>query len=314
MTATRVPHRRARVVERFVLGIDVGGTTIKAGVVHLPSGRLLNRSIAPTKRAHGGKHILDQVGEIGRATVKNGLPRGRRIAAIGIAVPELVDLRGRLASSETVRWTPNDVRRALSGSSRQVLCSDVQAAALAEAHFGAGRGESAFLYVSVGTGVSCSLVIEGRPFTGAHGFALAFASGSTSRTAGDPPQSLESRVGGPALLRRARAVDLEVADGSDVLSLADAGPGAARTIVDDAASELALHTAILVNALDPSAIVLGGGLGSAKGRYWKTFCASLPSFLYRPSGNRLRIRQAKLGPYAGIAGAGYFAELATSDV
>lgn len=313
MTTKRLAQRRSRKREQFVLGVDVGGTTIKAAIVQLANGRILQRATTPTEAVRGPRFALDQVGSLCRSVVQNGLPDGERIAAVGIAVPELVDLAGRVASGATLRWKSSDIRRSLKDLGRAVVCSDVQAAALAEARFGAGRREKVFLYVSVGTGVSSSLVIDGRPFLGAHGYAIAFASGATILKTDRTRPSLERRVGGEALFRRAFADGLEVVNGADVCRLANEAPGAARALVDDAASELALHTAILVNALDPSAVVVGGGLGSAKGRYWETFRKILPVHLYRGSGSRLRIRQAKLGPYAGVVGSACCAVEAPGD-
>jgi len=101
---------------------------------------------------------------------------------------------------------------------------------------------SPFLHVVVGTGASACLVIDGRPYAGAHGEALVL---------GAPP--VELTASGPAL---ARAAGLERAE--DVL----ADPAHAA-ILDDAAAALGGVLATLANALDPALVVLGGGLGTA---------------------------------------------------
>jgi glucokinase len=77
----------------------------------------------------------------------------------------------------------------------------------------------------------------------------------------------------------------------------------ARTLVDEAATELAIHVAILANALDPTLVVLGGGLGCAMGRYWSSFRAALPRHTFGPHMRRLRVRRAQLGTMAGTIGA-----------
>ena len=146
------------------------------------------------------------------------------------------------------------------------------AAALAEARLGAGRGHRVFLYVTVGTGISCALVIEGEPFAGAHGHAISFATGPTAAAPGAPGAaalaSLESLASGPGILRRAKERGLTEPDAIAICRSALEGPGPAREIVDAAATDLAVHVAILVNALDPTLVVLGGGLGCSPGRYW----------------------------------------------
>jgi predicted NBD/HSP70 family sugar kinase len=65
----------------------------------------------------------------------------------------------------------------------------------------------------------------------------------------------------------------------------------------------AIHVAILANVLDPRLIILGGGLGCARGRYWATFRAALPRFTWAPYASRMQVRRAALGTKVGIIGA-----------
>jgi glucokinase len=294
----------ARASTRCAVGVDVGGTTIKAGLVVPASGRILHAVTVPTGTTHGAEHALGQLLAAVRLVVDHPAA-ARRLPLLGVAVPELVTSDGRIASDASLAWTTAQLQRHLDhGRSR--IYSDVQAAAYAEGRFGAGRREAAFLYISVGTGISCSLVIAGRPFQGAHGYAIAFASGRSGTPAAGLGETLESRAGGAAIFLRAREQGLDVVDGAALGRLA-LRRGPAQRLIDSAANELAMNVAILVNALDPSALILGGGLGSAPGRYFKTFAKSLPRYRYAPRGARLKILQAKLGPQAGIVGAACWA-------
>jgi glucokinase len=143
---------------------------------------------------------------------------------------------------------------------------------------GAGRGHAVFLYVTVGTGISCALVIDGKPYAGAHGHAISFASGATfAAVSADGEtyfEALEARASGPGILRRAKAQGLTESDAIAVCRTALREQGIARTIVDEAATELAIHVAILANALDLTLRCSASGLGGATGRYWSTFRAS----------------------------------------
>ncbi len=105
------------------------------------------------------------------------------------------------------------------------------------------------------------------------------------------------------ILRRAHALGLTESDAIAVCRTALSKPGAARTLVDEAATELAIHVAILANALDPTLVVLGGGLGCAAGRYWSSFRAALPRHTCGPHMRHLRVRRARLGTMAGTIGA-----------
>jgi glucokinase len=299
-------NREAR-GERCILGIDVGGTNIRAGLFSSRSGTLRCVHTAPTEASAGGPHALARVAALVRDVVAEGEAVALRPHQVGIGVPELVGLSERIDSRCTLPWRAEVVRARLRGYGKVTIASDVRAAALAEARLGAGREQPIFLYVSVGTGISCTLVIAGRPFAGTHGHAISFASGPTCVTssAGGKPrtESLEGRASGPGIVRRANALGLAAPDAAAVCRAALEGPGVARNVVDAAATELAIHVAIVANALDPALIVVGGGLGCARGRYWSTFRAALPRYAWGPYARRLRVRRAALGTCAGMIGA-----------
>lgn len=225
--------RNARAVAASpAVGIDVGGTKVAAGLVDTATGTVLARRELRTRAERGGSAVLADCAALAGELAADGVP-------VGIGLCELVDLEGRPASADTVDWRGLDVAGAI-GAPHVVVESDVRAAALAEARFGAAAGVSPFLFVIVGTGASACLVVDGHPYAGAHGEALVL---------GAPP--VELVASGPAL---ARAAGLERAE--EVL----ADQAHARR-VDEAADALGDALAALVNALDPALVVLGGGLG-----------------------------------------------------
>ena len=105
------------------------------------------------------------------------------------------------------------------------------------------------------------------------------------------------------MVRRAKALGYHAEDAAEVCRAAREQSGVARRVVDSAATELAAHVAILVNALDPSLVVLGGGVGAAPGRYWNSFRAALPRFTWGRHARRVRVRRARLGARGGMIGA-----------
>jgi glucokinase len=256
------------------IGIDVGGTKIAAGVVEAHSGRLRARAELPTRPERGGDAVLSDCAALARELGGGELP-------VGVGLCELVDLNGRAASADTVDWRRLDVARAFAAP-RVVLESDVRAAAHAEAVFGEGAGRSPFLYAIVGTGASVCLVVDGRPFAGARGCAI---------TLGAPP--VERIASGPALARRAGTERAEAV-------LADP---ASSGIVDEAAAELGAVLAVLVNALDPRVVVLGGGLGAAPA-FRERVAAVVRSLVAYPVPPELEVLGSSLGRDGGIVGAG----------
>jgi glucokinase len=303
---TRKPARRAR-GERCVLGVDVGGTNVRAGLFVQKSAAMHCIRTTRTEAALEGSESLARVAGLVREVVDKGRAHGLTARNLGIGIPELIGLNGRIDSHCSLPWRADEVRSSVGAYGNVTIVSDVIAASLAEARMGAGRGQAAFLYVTVGTGISCALVIDGKPYAGAHGHAISFASGPTFATVsadGKPCfEPLEARASGSGIQRRAQARGLTESDAIAVCRTALREPGIARTIVDEAATELAIHVAILANALDPTLVVLGGGLGCATGRYWSTFRAALARHTWGPHRHRLRVRRAQLGSIAGAIGA-----------
>jgi glucokinase len=184
----------------------------------------------------------------------------------------------------------------------------VRAAARAEARFGAGRGRRLFAYVTIGTGVSYCLVIEGRPYAGANGFAIHFASSALhvpceacGHVNAPIPEEIAS---GPALDRAfARRTGTGIASAADLLAAANVGDAVASEIVTGAARQLGPLVALVVNMLDPEAIVLGGGLGLAEGVYRTELIVSTQAHIWADSCRDLPILPATLGVDAGLIGA-----------
>lgn len=300
--ATRTRNR-----QRCVLGIDVGGTSIRAGLFVPRSGSIRHVRAIHTDASNGGRQALARAAAVAREVVEAGSRFGLSVHRVGIGVPEFVGPGGEIESRAVVPWQSHRVRKAFAAYGDVTIASDVRAAALAEARLGAARDSPTFLYVGVGTGISSTLFIDGRPYLGAHGHAIAFASGATcaakARDGWTVFAPLESRASGPALVRRAKELGCHAEDAAEVCRAAREQPGVARGVVDAAATELAAHVAILVNALDPSLVVLGGGLGAAPGRYWNSFRAALPRFAWGRNARRVRIRRARLGARGGLIGA-----------
>ena len=242
------------------VGIDVGGTKIAAGLVELETGAVMRRVRQPTRPERGGAAVLADCAAMAAELGAGDVP-------VGIGICELVDLDGRVASAETVDWRGLDVVAAF-GAAPVTIESDVRAAALAEARFGAGAGLPCFVHAVVGTGASACLVVAGRPYRGARGNAIVL---------GAPP--VEEIASGAAL---AAADDLSAAA--------------------EAAAAIGRVLAVIVNALDPAAVVVGGGLGSSPG-FVDGVAAALRPAVWWPATRELAVVATALGDDGGAIGA-----------
>ena len=296
--------------DEVAIGIDVGGTKVAVGVV-TSSGRLLADDRLEVAAAPSFPSLLDEVAA--RAGALRGVLGERRAVSVGVGVPELVDPNGEVRTRSVVPWSRRDLVRAFGSLGAVVIRADVQAAALAEARFGAGRNWSSFAYVTVGTGISHSLVRDGKPYAGAHGAAQLLGSAELAlRCAHCGIQSrsvaLEHSAGGPALLDRFQTLTgRRLRRAEDVFAEADAGNSAAADVLGESAEAIGSFIAFLVGILDPHGVVIGGGLGLAGGWYWDRLVASMRRHIWAEYVKSIPVEPAGLGANSGVIGAGYAA-------
>jgi glucokinase len=287
-----------------VLGIDVGGTKIAAGVVRFPDRQVVSHRVIPTNAHRGGAPVLNDVLTLARELIGAS---ATAVSSIGLGICELVTRDGAIASDNCIKWRNEPVRERLGEIAPTFIEADVRAAALAEAMFGAGQKFSTFLYVTVGTGISCCLMIDGQPYLGARGATGTMGSSPLSvpcEKCGEVnTRTLEEIAAGPALVTRFNAVHGNARTGQDVLAAAAAGDARALRIVQTASDALESQVGLLVNVLDPEAVIIGGGLGLSEGPFWDHFIASTRQHIWSDAHRNLPILRAATGADAGWLGA-----------
>ena len=285
----------------LVVGVDVGGTKVRAACA-TPHGDLLDETEVPTPPA-GGRAVVDAVVACSRRVSGDAWPR---VAAVAVGTPGsvhpvtgLTDLAQNVAGLEQLDLG-NRLQDALD---RPVAVeNDANLAALGELRHGHGTGVADAVVVSIGTGVGAGVVMGGRLRRGASGAAgeVAFLP-----LAGDPWDRraqaagvFEQAVATPGFVRRYRAAGGRADGAREVFAAAEAGDGAARSVVAAVAEDLALGLAALVAILDPGLIVLGGGIG-ARAAFVEQTAAALRRLTPRPP----RLAVSALGDRAALHGA-----------
>jgi glucokinase len=297
----------------YAIGVDIGGTKCAAGLVRVRDGEVVSRRLQPTAPERGAEAILTEVAGQIQSLAEEGRRLGAEAKAAGVGIAELVSPEGRVLSGATIPW--REVEVAVELRKRTGLAirleADVRAAARAEARLGAGREFSSFLYVTVGTGISASLVIGGVPYVGARGLTGTFASGrglapseDGTLTLGAP---LEQFAAGPAIAARYAAASAArnqtPHDATEVIALAEQGDQGARCVVETAGRALGAALAQLTNMFDPEAIVLGGGLGLVGGVYRESVLSALQEYVWSEFHRDIPLRSAALGIDSGLIGA-----------
>jgi glucokinase len=292
----------------WVIGVDVGGTKIAAGAVDVETGLVLERREVPTQAERGGEAVAQTIESLVLAITSRLADQGQEVAAIGVGLPELVSPDGHIASNALVDWRHSGLLGRLETIAPTVVTSDVQVAARAEAALGAGLLYRWFVYVSIGTGISSAIVKDREPLPGARGGALVLSSGALGYPCGACGSwtefVLEDYASGAAIARRFAAVIREPVGGaSAVIDAARDGDWRARDIVDSAARAAGGAIAWLVNVLDPEAVVIGGGLGLAGGRFREGLVTATREHIWNPAARSLPLLQGSLGRDAGLIGA-----------
>jgi predicted NBD/HSP70 family sugar kinase len=248
-----------------VLGIDLGGTHLRLALSDL-AGDISARTIEAIDPDAGPERIVARIESVGKALLAESRAN---LMAIGLATPGIVDTEtGVVGTARNLKgWQNVPVRRMLENAFgvAAVVENDVNAAAMGERWRGAARGHESFLFVSIGTGIGAGLVLDGELYRGAH-----FAAGEINLLPVGAPGSeayLEDRASGPAIVRRAVEFGFtpppgETATTDSVFVAAAAGNHAAEQAVQDAVEAIALGTGVLLAAVDPSVVVLGGGVAS----------------------------------------------------
>ena len=247
----------------FVLAIDFGGTKIAVGTA-APDGSPILAQRIDTDAASGAAQAVERAlalaGELQQRTAER---TGGRCLAVGAVSPGIVREDGVLLAPNVPGWGELTLPALLGdaiGTPAVAVGNDVNAAALAEARWGALVGADPGLLISLGTGIKAGIVIGGRVLTGANGaageigYSLRDAADAIGFAHGHAP--LEEFVGGRAIGERAgRALGIDLT-AADAFARADLP----SDFIDETLNELSLHVVNLAIALDPARIAVGGGL------------------------------------------------------
>lgn len=292
----------------YSIGIDLGGTKTAGALVSFPTGKILKKEIISTLPLRGGRAVLEDTVALARRLKAFADTDQLKIEGIGIGIAELVNRNGEITSEYSIKWKDLPAKTLLSAVAPAEFDSDARAPARAEALFGAGAPFKSFVYLTVGTGISHCLVIDRRPYLGAHGHAIIAGSGVLAlecEACGHiQKQVLEQYAAGPSLVARYNDKSRSaVMTGQDVTAAAAAGDRIAAQVVRSAGQALGNTAAFLINVLDPEALIVGGGLGLADGLYWNTFLESTREYIWSDDSRNIPILKASLGADAGLIGA-----------
>lgn len=299
-------------MKRYVVGVDVGGTNIKLGIVG-PSGKVIVRNSFATKPFASSrmKLIGALAKEIDAAIITAGLSK-RDIKGVGVGVPGLVDYeRGVVRSLTNIPgWKGVRLRDILRKKVKLpvFLDNDVKMIALAESKFGAGRGVRNVVCLTLGTGVGAALILNGRLYRGEANAAGELGHmplnehGPKCNCGGEA--CFETYVGNRALFAMASQISgRPQATTETMFGLAQKGNAKALLFWKKAAQRIGNGLVGLVNLLNPSLIIIGGGVSNNEKYLFKTIAETVRRRSMSLQGRTFRIKRAHFKDDAGIIGA-----------
>ncbi|MBO7724944.1 MAG: ROK family protein [Thermoguttaceae bacterium] len=318
----------------YFVGVDLGGTNMKIGVMDNHGETLVYDSI-PTLVERGPDDAVRRMAAgIHKAVKKAGLTP-KDIARVGLGSPGTMDIpAGMLVRpSNLPGWDFFPIRDRLAAESGfgVTFANDATAAAFAEYWVGAGKGEQGLVVLTLGTGIGCGIILEGRPWDGCHSHggeaahnlidisqnarwckcgqrghfeAYASATGVANRTIEMVNAELKTTLA--PRVRKAPRRDMVP---KIVFEEAEKGDKLAIRIVEETAYYLAIGMVSLTHTIDPSCFLIGGamtfgGNASKTGRlFLRRTKAELKSRIFLHLAERLRVKFALLGGDAGYIGA-----------
>jgi len=306
------------------LGIDLGGTNIKSGVVD-DEGRSLSSISLETEADHGPEVGLERLAEAANRAVQESGLAWDPIVAVGLGSPGTMDLEaGMLLEPPNLHgWNNLPIRQLLSQRLQKptVLQNDANAAAFGEYWAGAGKGVRSMALFTLGTGIGCGIVVEGLLIEGRHshgaecGHIIIQMENGRQCSCGALGH-LEAYASATALVKRAaealqlddspsllRAIDPHALSSRAIGKAAEAGDPLARRLMRETAHYLAVGSVCVMHTIDPDLVLFGGGMIAAGQAFLEDIRRDIRAMAFPVPAARTRIEYAQLGGDAGFIGA-----------
>jgi glucokinase len=308
----------------YHIGIDIGGTGIKVGVID-DKLQILAENTIPTCTTIPFPEQVKRIAECVKSTASSAGLKNDQIVSVGVGIPGVSNLStGEVVKCTNMGWYHVPFRTEFQKHLNVpvYIDNDANVAALAESVAGISAGTASSVFITIGTGIGSGIIINGKIWNGFHGIGgemghVTFDLDGVPCTCGNHG-CLERYCSATALIRMAREA---IADNQNTLIMKmvsnDITKIEARTVIDAAREKdplavqvykryiycLAQAIASIVNLIDPEVIVIGGGVSKAGGFLLDPLCREYTKFVLYNDQPMPSIRLAVLGSEAGIIGA-----------
>lgn len=296
------------------IGVDIGGTSIKMGIV-TDDGEVLCRKEIIYTEGTGSSSVMETICEsIRELTAEQGCEI-TEFSGIGVSAAGCINsVTGSVAANggNVPGWSRTEVCSILRKEFGipATLANDANCAVLGEFWKGAASGYTDVVGVTLGTGVGGGVITGGRLLEGAHGYAGELGHFPThaggERCVCGSEGCFERYASTSALIRRATEADPELRNGRILFRAAEAGEPEAIALLDSWIEEIACGITGLVHIFDPQLVLIGGGVSAQESLLIKPLRDKVLAMVMPDYAQDLEFRRAALGNDAGMIGAVYY--------
>ena len=264
---------------KYCFGVDIGGTTVKIGFFN-EEGDILDKWEIVTRKENHGERILLDISEAINNKLANKSIDKSDVLGVGVGIPAPVTAEGIVRGSANLGWEYKEVKRELEELTglKIITGNDANVAALGEMWKGSGKGAKNMVMVTLGTGVGGGIIVDGKILTGDNG-----AGGEIGHVCVNKDESDKCGCGNKGCLEQyasatgiARLATRKLANetrittlpkenisAKDVFDKVKEGDEVAIEIAKEFGEYIGIGLSIVCAVLDPSVIVIGGGVSKA---------------------------------------------------
>lgn len=296
------------------IGVDIGGTNLR-GALARSNGEIVSRFRLKSAIADGADSFLERLTEEIHQLLRDASGYGLQVQGIGIGIPGLIGTDGTIHSSVNLRPLEGlNLSRLLADRLQLpvVSANDANLIALGEVWAGAGRGIQSAVVITIGTGLGSGLILDGKLWTGAGGFAAEFGHMTVEPEGLSCPCGnrgcLEQYVSAAALSRYGRGRTPE-----ELALLAQAGDPVACAAFEKIGYWLGTALAGLVNLLNLEGIIIGGGVSAGFDLFEPMLRKTVQQRAFSQIFEQVTLCRAALGDDAGLVGGALLAAVQKQD-
>jgi len=270
-----------------VIGIDIGGTKTSIGIVDINKGKVISKIVIPSKKFKDDKKNLKSI-------IFNtiNLIDDNKIKHIGVGVPELINNKGIIKGNYNFKWNNKNLVNFFPKKFKVLVDSDVRCHLRAEKFYGHGKKLKNFVYLNIGTGLSYSHFKDNKIYSGANGYAIHFASSNIT-------------LYNPLSNKKISLTPEEFYSGKAIMSFLKKYKNTKKKniILKNIAESLGSLIGNLINSVDPSVAVMGGGVIINNSKFKNSLIKYSRNYILSKDVKKIKFLTSKLKDDTGLLGA-----------